>query len=100
LKLTLVLCQKQREPIRTFCADKKFTGKLYSIELRPRKSIAFAKVKFNKFTGYGRGGSYSHDGKSGGTNSSFTIHSDNYGLRYSIFDEIKTPSKLKKGDFN
>jgi hypothetical protein len=63
-------------------------GKLSSISFRPTSTILFDKVvfpsQFQKQNGY----SAAHDGKGGGTNTSYFEYSDRYGLEYSVLDEI------------
>jgi len=43
--------QTGNEPKQTFCPDKKYIGRLSSIELRPKKMVSFSKISFSKFGG-------------------------------------------------
>jgi len=80
-----------------------YAGKLYSVTFSPKSSISFNKVKFSSnFAQFG-GGSAAHDGKGGGTNMSFKIYTDTYGLEYTVFGGSilttnKNLPKRKKGD--
>lgn len=95
--------QTGNEPKQTFCPDKKYIGKLSSIELRPRKTISFAKISFTNFGIYGGGGSIAEDGRGNGTHTAHNSFGDGYGLTYTIFDRIVSstetnPTVMKKGD--
>ncbi len=88
---------------KKYVPNSEYIGKLYSITLRPKLNISFKKNVFSSKFNWGLGGSAGHDGKGGGTNTSFETYSDKYGLRYVIFDEItlttyKNLPKLQKGD--
>ncbi len=94
--------QTGKAPKQTFCPDKKFVGKLSSVELKPKKTISFGKISFSNFGGYGAGGSIAEDGQGGGTSIFYHSFSDGNGLTYNIFDNVdsteKNSTNMKKGD--
>ena len=91
------------EPKLTFCPDRKYIGKLLSIELRPKKIVSFSKVLFANFGVHGGGSSIGEDGQGHGTHTSYNSFGDKYGLTYTIFERVVSstetnPTEMKKGD--
>lgn len=79
-----------------------YLGKLYSITLRPKKTVLFDKVVFPSKFHISYGHTAAHDGKGGGTNTSYHSFTDRYGLEYSILEEISLTTikdlKWQKGE--
>ncbi len=63
-------------------------GKIHSISLRPKSVIPFGKKIFPSQFQKRYGHSAAHDGKGGGTNTSYFEYVDRYGLEYSVLDRI------------
>jgi hypothetical protein len=76
-----------------YVARPELVGKLSSISLKPKSVIQFgAKIfpqQFQKHYAYSAG----HDGKGGGTNTSYFEYVDRYGLDYSVLDRITLTTK-------
>jgi hypothetical protein len=69
-------------------ARPELVGKLSSISLRPKSTILFSNVIFpSQFQKQNRYAA-AHDGKGGGTNTSYFEYLDRYGLEYSVLDRI------------
>lgn len=83
-------------------AKAEYADKLFSITLTPKSKTLFDKVTFPAKFRKSRVYSTAHDGLGGGTNSSYDVYFDRYGLKYNILDKISLTTikdlKWQKGE--
>jgi hypothetical protein len=85
-----------------YIAKAEYLDKLDSITLRPKGTILFDQVKFSSVFAKSNGYRAAHDGRGGGTNTSYWEYVDRFGLRYKVLEAITLTTikdlKWQKGE--
>lgn len=78
--------------VTEYFPKEEFIGKLESLSFTPKKQISFRRINFpsNRFSSGKQmsiGDAWGEDGFEGAVHTSYGVHEDGYGLRYTVYDE-------------
>jgi hypothetical protein len=81
---------------RIVCPLDDFVGKVFSVELKPKRPYSFKDFDASKFNARGGGGSVE---KGSGASVSYSSFGDEYGLKYSVYNKISSAKESDKSVF-